>query len=94
VDSLVKRLDERRYALNRGDGPRPPRYKLPAKVPAYIEEALRKHPAAWRHFEALAPSQRRRYLGWIETAKQETTKARRLQEAIRLLKAGKELRLK
>ena len=49
---------------------------------------------AHRHFEALAPSQRRRYLAWIESAKREETKLRRLKEAIRLLAKGKVLGLK
>lgn len=132
VDSLVKRLDERRYALKftprradsrwstanrkryaalkasgrlkpagleraptgRGYGPRPPRLSMPSKLPPYIEAALRKHPAALRHFEALPASQRRRYFGWIESAKREETKRRRLEEAIRLLSTGKVLGLK
>jgi len=132
VDSLVRRLDDRRYArkftprradsrwsamnrkryaalkasqrlkpagVNRAPtgrtyGPRPKRYKMPSEVPAYIQIALRDHPPALRHFEALAPSHRRRYLGWIESAKGEETKARRLAESIRLLKAGKALGLK
>jgi len=131
VDSLVKRLDERRYArkftprkadsrwstinrkryaalkaagrlkpsgINRAptdrNSERPPRFKMPSTLPAYIQTALRKHPAALRTFEALAPSHRRRYVGWIETAKLEETKARRLKEAIRLLAAGKALGLK
>ena len=132
VDSLIKRLDERRYArkftprradsrwsainrkryaqlraagrlkrpgigrapTNRGDAPRPPRLAMPAKLPAYIQAALRNHPTARRHFEALAPSQRRRYFAWIESAKHEETKLRRLDEAIRLLASGKELGLK
>jgi uncharacterized protein YdeI (YjbR/CyaY-like superfamily) len=67
---------------------------MPATVPRYIQAALRKQPAAWRCFEGLAPSHRRRYLGWIESAKREETKARRLQEAIRLLTAGEPLGLK
>src|SRR5512145_1814926 len=96
VDSLVKRLDDRRYArkftrrradsrwsavnrkryaelkaegrlkppgierapTNRGYGPRPPRLAMPAKLPAYIQVALKNHPTALRHFEALAPSHR------------------------------------
>jgi uncharacterized protein YdeI (YjbR/CyaY-like superfamily) len=131
VDSLVKRLDEARYArkftprkpdsrwstLNRkryaqleasgrlrpaglsraptdrsGDAPRPsPSF---SKVPPYIRDALRKRPAAWRHFENLAPSYRRHYIGWIDSAKQQETKMRRLEEAIRLLAAGKKLGLK
>ncbi len=132
VDSLVKRLDDRRYVLKftprRADSrwsatnrkryaalktsgrlkaaginraptdrryePPPPRFKMPAKLPPYIQAALRKHPAALRHFEALAPSHRRRYLGWIESAKRDETKARRVKEAIRLLTAGKVLGLK
>jgi uncharacterized protein YdeI (YjbR/CyaY-like superfamily) len=132
VDSLVKRLDERRYArkftprradsrwsginvkryaalraagrlkpagierppTGRGYDPPPARMPLPARLPAYIQSALKKHPAASRHFDALPPSQRRRYLAWIETAKREETKLRRLKEAIRLLASGKELGLK
>jgi uncharacterized protein YdeI (YjbR/CyaY-like superfamily) len=132
VDSLVKRLDESRYAIkftprkpdsrwstinrkryaalkaagrlkqggmnraptDRGYDPRPPRFQMPATLPRYIQAALRKQPAAWRYFESLAPADRRRYVGWIESAKREETKVRRLQEAIRLLTAGKQLGLK
>jgi len=132
VDSLVKRLDESRYArkftprkadsrwstinrkryaalkasgrlkpsginrapTDRSYGPRPPRFQMPATVPRYIQAALRKQPAAWRYFEGLAPSHRRRYVGWIESAKREDTKTRRLREAIRLLTAGRPLGLK
>jgi len=132
VDSLVKRLDDRRYAIkftprrpdsrwstknreryeslkangrlkpagikrpptDRGYAPRPARLPLPSKLPAYIQAALNKHPAALRHFEALPPAERRRYFAWIESAKKEETKTRRLKEAIRLLAAGKVLGLK
>jgi uncharacterized protein YdeI (YjbR/CyaY-like superfamily) len=132
VDSLVKRLDESRYArkftprrpdsrwsainrtryaalkaggrlkpggierapTDRGYPPAPPRRQMPATVPGYIQAALEKHQAAWRHFEALAPSHRRQYVAWIESARREETKARRLKEAVRLLAAGKPLGLK
>ena len=132
VDSLVKRLDDRRYAVkftprradsrwseanrkryreleasgrlkpsgivraptDRGYGPRPRRLSLPAKVPTYIEAALNRHPAARRHFDALPSSQRRRYFAWIESAKREDTKLRRLDEAIHRLKQGQVLGLK
>ena len=129
VDSLIKRLDDDRYArkftprkpdsswspanrtryaqlrasgrlmpagLKRAPTERrddPPR-SLPSKVPPYIREALEKHRAAHRHFDRLAPSHRRRYIGWIDFAKQQETKMRRLQEAIRMLAAGKKLGLK
>ena len=132
VDSLIKRLDDARYAIkftprkadsrwstinrkryaalkasgrlkpsgikraptDRTYDPRPPRFPMPATVPRYIQAALKKKPAAWRYFEGLAPSHRRRYVGWIESAKREDTRVRRLQEAIRLLSAGNPLGLK
>ena len=132
VDSLVKRLDDRRFALkftprradsrwsttnrqryaalkargrlkppgveraptNRGYAPPPPRYEMPSTLPPYIETALRKRPAASRNFKALASPQRRRYLAWIESAKREDTKLRRLKEAMRLLAGGRVLGLK
>jgi uncharacterized protein YdeI (YjbR/CyaY-like superfamily) len=132
VDSLVKRLDDRRYArkftprradsrwstvnrkryaelkalgrlqpsgierppTDRSYSPRPARLPIPSKLPKYIQAALEKHPKALRHFETLPPSERRRYFAWIESAKREETKLRRLKEAIRLLASGKVLGLK
>ena len=126
VDSLVKRLDDDRYArkftprradskwseinrtryaalrksgrlqpagiarppTERGYEPLPPKFAMPAEIPVYIQTALNKHPQAMRHFAALAPSHQRKYLGWIDSAKRDETKARRLEEAIRLLAAG------
>lgn len=75
----------RRYA------PRP----LPGtKVPRYIERALRSQPSAWQNFQRLAPSHRRNYIAWIDSAKHGATKIRRLSEAANLLAVGKKLGLK
>jgi uncharacterized protein YdeI (YjbR/CyaY-like superfamily) len=65
-----------------------------AKLPAYIAAALKAHPAARKYYEGLPAPRRRRYVAWIETARREATKFRRLKEVIRLLTAGKELGLK
>jgi len=70
----------------------PSRWAWP--LPKYIEEALKRYPKAWSFFEKLAPSHRRNYIGWIDSAKREETKMRRLKEAIKLLAAGKKLGLK
>ena len=129
IDSLVRRLDDvryarkftprrrdsrwstanrKRYARLRAEGRirpaglnRPPAGRsgdAPAAsvsaVPAYILEALGRHPGALRCFKALAPSYRRLYVGWIDSAKREETKLRRLREAIGLLAAGRKLGLK
>jgi uncharacterized protein YdeI (YjbR/CyaY-like superfamily) len=73
----------------RGDAPR-----VPAEAPRYIEQALRRTPAAWRHFGLLPPSSRRAYIGWIDSAKREDTRESRLREAVALLAAGKKLGLR
>jgi uncharacterized protein YdeI (YjbR/CyaY-like superfamily) len=127
VDSLIKRLDDERYArkftprkaesrwstANRvrygqlkaagrlapagvkraptgrsGDAPRP------TEVPEYVQKALRQRPAALTNFENMAPSHRRQYVAWIDSAKQEATKLRRLQQALAMLEAGKKVGLK
>ena len=73
-----------------GDAPRP----SGPVIPSYIEKQLKAHARAWITFEKLAPSYRRAYLAWIDSAKREETKQKRLREAIRLLAAGKKLGLK
>jgi|KBSMisStandDraft_5_1062788.scaffolds.fasta_scaffold03431_7 uncharacterized protein YdeI (YjbR/CyaY-like superfamily) len=73
---------------------RPPKLTLPSKLPAYIANAIKAVPVAWEYFNTLAPSHRRRYVGWIHMAKREETRQRRLHEAIRLLSANQKLGLK
>ena len=129
IDSLVKRLDDERYArkftprkpgsrwsaVNRKHYERlktagrlmpaglnlPPTERsyaaprsLPAQLPPYIRKAFRGEPQAWKNYQNLTPSQQRRYLGWIEYAKKDETKMKRLREAISLLSAGRKLGLK
>src|SRR6266404_3539424 len=106
VDSLVKRLDESRYA----------RKFTPRKSDSRWSAINRKRYAALKAGGRLkpgginrAPTDRSygprpprfqmpatvpRHIRWIETAKHEETKARRLKEAIRLLIVGKPLGLK
>jgi uncharacterized protein YdeI (YjbR/CyaY-like superfamily) len=129
IDSLVRRLDDDRYARKftprkpdsrwstanrrryaalaaRGALAAPGRERPPTSrsgdapprrhwsLPAYVKEALKADARAWQHFERLAPSYQQAYVGWIDSAKREATKMRRLREAIELLAAGKKLGLK
>jgi uncharacterized protein YdeI (YjbR/CyaY-like superfamily) len=71
----------------------PPR-RTWSPVPSYIEKALEANPRALEFFEQLAPSYRRKYVGWIDSAKREETKAKRLAEAVALLARGEQLGLK
>ncbi len=61
----------------------------PASLPGYIEQALRANRKAWAFYERLAPSHRRMYIAWIDTAKREETRQGRLRKAIEMLRAGK-----
>jgi uncharacterized protein YdeI (YjbR/CyaY-like superfamily) len=129
IDSLIKRLDDDRYArkftprkadsrwseLNRKRyarlkasgrimpsgakrAPTDRTYEIPRrrawKLPSYIRAELERHATAWNCFQQLPPSHRRRTIGWIDSAKQQETKLRRLQEAVRVLSSGRRLGLK
>ncbi len=130
VDSLVRRLDENRFARkftprrtdsvwsesNRrryaevaargllapsgrarpptGRVPDPPARRMFATVPTYIARAFKSEPRAWATFERLTQEQRHKYLGWIDAAKRDDTKTRRLAESVRLLARGEKLGLK
>lgn len=64
------------------------------EVPRFVSDALKKTPRAFENFNALAPSYRREYVGWITQAKREETRERRLAEAARLLSENKKLGMK
>jgi uncharacterized protein YdeI (YjbR/CyaY-like superfamily) len=131
IDSLVKRLDEDRYArkftprkpgsawsasnlkrwaeleaagqltsAGRAGSPEgapratpPARADVPA-LPAYIATAFRRNRKAWSFFQELPPGERRRFVGWIHTAKRESTKEGRIREAVALLARRQRLGLK
>ena len=128
IDSLVKRLDDDRYALkvtprqptskwsaiNRKrwvelkaaglltaaglaaaptNNPYAPRPVIP-ELPVYIAKALRANSRAWAFFRELAPTSRRDFVVWINTAKRPETRVRRIRESISLLAAEKKLGLK
>jgi uncharacterized protein YdeI (YjbR/CyaY-like superfamily) len=82
-----------RAPTSRSYAPTPPRRTSDA-VPAYIRKALERRPAVWKAFQELPPAQRRRYVNWIDTAKQDATKERRLREAVERLSKGQPLGLK
>ena len=63
-------------------------------MPAYIETQLKGTPPAWDFFQQLAPSHQRNYLAWIDSAKRQETKEKRLHEAIKMLASGQKLGLK
>jgi uncharacterized protein YdeI (YjbR/CyaY-like superfamily) len=64
------------------------------ELPGYLEAGLRAHPTEWAYFSSLAPSHRRNYVRWIDSAKRQETRERRLAEALTLLAQKQKLGLK
>ena len=67
--------------------PRPKRKPLP--VPADLAAALKKKRAAKATFDAFSPSNRRDYIEWIEGAKTDATRKKRLATTLEWLAEGK-----
>jgi uncharacterized protein YdeI (YjbR/CyaY-like superfamily) len=58
------------------------------------ERALQANAEAWANFNALAPSNRKNYIGWLQGAKKPETREKRLQELIKVLEENKKLGMK
>ena len=63
-------------------------------LPEEIEIALKADDKVWQNFNALAPGYKKEYIVWLVTAKKPATRARRLEEGLRLLSANKKLGMK
>ncbi len=87
--SLVKKA----MKLN-DDGVKVVRDKTKKKKPIAMHPAFRaalaKNKKALAHFEAFSPSAQREYMEWIQDAKQDATRERRLRDAIEWLSEGKQ----
>jgi hypothetical protein len=61
-------------------------------VPPDFQAALSRDPDATRFFDALSYSHRSSYVAWIESAKRDETRQRRIPDAVRMLKEGRKQR--
>ena len=60
-------------------------------IPGCFEKALRSNEKASSSFSKLGASHKRQYVGWVNSAKKEETRKRRLTEAIRVQKKARSL---
>lgn len=67
-----------------------PKRSTEVDVPADLQAALNKNKTALQVFEAFAPSHRREYVNWIEEAKREATREKRIATTIEQLVEGKQ----
>ena len=65
--------------------------RRPAELAPEHEERLRADPSAWEFFAAQPPSYRRTVIHWVESAKREGTRLRRLAALIEESAAGRRL---
>jgi uncharacterized protein YdeI (YjbR/CyaY-like superfamily) len=66
-----------------------PRADLPVLMPDFFDKALKRNAKACSAFEALARTYKRQYIDWLNSAKREETRTRRLQDALAMLIAGR-----
>ena len=59
------------------------------EIPPDLASALEAEPQALAFFDGLAYTHRREYINWINEAKQESTRQKRLAKTIEMLKEGK-----
>ncbi|WP_303316082.1 YdeI/OmpD-associated family protein [Flavivirga abyssicola] len=57
-------------------------------IPEALQIAFNKHPTAFNNYNNFAPSYRKHYLYWLNQAKREETKQKRIVEIIKLCKAN------
>lgn len=62
---------------------------LPIKVPAVLAAAFKKNAAAKKTWDAFPPSHKRDYALWIDAAKTDATRTRRVEQSIAWLAEGK-----
>jgi uncharacterized protein YdeI (YjbR/CyaY-like superfamily) len=87
---LTALIKEAMRLNDEGISARKPRKPKPeAVVPAVLAQALAKDRKASATFERFSPSHRREYIEWIDEAKREETKAKRVAQAIEWLAEGK-----
>lgn len=64
------------------------------EMPVEFAQALKDNLVAKKFFDSLPQSACKQFIGWITTAKRESTKKNRINESIELLKQGRRLGLK
>lgn len=91
-DRVIVEYIKKAMALNEGgvkkEIPRSNPPKKAAAMPHYFRTALAARPNAARNFETFSNTHKREYIEWLTEAKQEATRARRLDSAIEMIESG------
>ena len=63
---------------------------IDVSVPGYFMDRLRKNKKALKTFESFPNSHKKEYVEWVDEAKREETRNRRMEQAIELMQEGKD----
>ena len=96
-DKILKEYIKEAMKLNdagvKNSKPKVPKTTEP-DTPDYLVKALKKNKTAYAAFEAFPPGKRKEYIEWLEGAKTEVTRDKRLATAIEYISEGKGLNWK
>lgn len=65
-----------------------PRSAKVVALPAEMESCLKRDEEAWEHWERFSPSHKKEYVEWINDAKQDETRKRRIAQALEMIREG------
>ena len=88
------RIKEARASGNWFDGHASARHRKELVVPSYLQDALAANEKASDNFNKLAKSYKRNFVLWIDNAKMEETRKKRIAESMRLLEQNQKLGMK
>jgi uncharacterized protein YdeI (YjbR/CyaY-like superfamily) len=55
-------------------------------LPADLEQALQEDQQVWEAYQKIAPSQKKQYIYWINTARRSITRQKRIREMVEAIK--------
>jgi len=91
VEAGLARVTE---AKDNGQWFRTPALRKELVVPSYLKEALTKNSKASDNFSKLSNGYKRQFVDWIDSAKKEETRRKRVEEAVKRLEQNQKLGMK
>lgn len=88
-DILISLIQQAMKLTQKGIVPKKNLKQTPIETPDYLAEALQKNKPAKAAFEKLPPSHRKEYITWIDEAKTESTREKRIATTMEWVLEGK-----
>ncbi len=86
---LTRYLKQAMQLAEQGVRPTPKREQQPVRIPDYFQAELRKNETTHQQFQNFSQSCQREYVQWLEEAKTEGTRTKRMDQALEWIAEGK-----